>query len=379
MSNKNNICPSFLIIGAQKAGTTALYDYLGKHPEIVATEIKEHHYFSCDKNYKNENYYHKRFPELLDTQITFDASPSYLHSKDAYKRIFNYNKNIKIIVLIRNPIERSFSAWNMYINRYIKNINWYFTDWVKACNITDDKIYHRRSLENIFDFTSFVKEELDFLKRNDKTIVIEAPILSHGLYEEQLKKYFSLFKKEQILIIENNELMTNTFDCLKNIESFLEISHINWDTKDIQPIFVGDYKHLIPKEAIELLEEYYFEYNERLFELINKKFNWNNQIKYHDKLVNFNEEHKKEIFTKVIQGLVKNQEQFNEIEKKKSQELSDTKQNLQTKEQELSQTKQNLQTKEQELNQTKQNLQTKEQELNQTKQNLQTKEQELNQ
>ncbi len=105
-----------MILGAQKAGTTALYIYLAKHPEIVAAENKEPHFFDCPFRYSQGiEYYHSLFPYIdpKNPKITFDASGGYLANPSAYQKIYQYNPQLKLIVLLRNPIDRAFSAWNI--------------------------------------------------------------------------------------------------------------------------------------------------------------------------------------------------------------------------------------------------------------------------
>src|SRR5208283_4238553 len=93
--------PSFIIIGAQKAGTTALFDYLSKNPQIICGTEKEIDFFNCAGRFRQgEEFYHSHFPilESMDKDsITFEASGGYLANPLAAKRIFEYNPKIKLI------------------------------------------------------------------------------------------------------------------------------------------------------------------------------------------------------------------------------------------------------------------------------------------
>ncbi len=268
--------PSFLIIGAQKAGTTALYEYLSQHGNINATEIKEMHFFNCNKNFnKGIKYYHSLFPKIDNKNLFFDASPGYLHNQNACNRIYDYNKNMKIIVLLRNPVERAYSAWNMYIKRYKENIHWFMDDWVNYCNLDNETEYKRRDPSKIFSFFDFINEELDFINSGDTGMMIEAPILSHGNYADQLKKYIDKFGNKNILIIENKDFKRNTIENLKIIEKFLTIENHPWSKEDTKPVFEGGYTSPIDIEAKNLLSQYYKESNQKLFKLIGKQYNWN--------------------------------------------------------------------------------------------------------
>ena len=117
--------PNFLIIGAAKSGTTALYRYLYDHPEIYMSERKELHYFSypeTSKLTKGPHTYKRLSVSTLAEYMTFfdgardeiaigEASPSYLYLPGTAERIYQLLPNVKIIAILRNPVERAFSAY----------------------------------------------------------------------------------------------------------------------------------------------------------------------------------------------------------------------------------------------------------------------------
>jgi len=265
--------PEFLVLGAQKAGTTALFQYLSDHPNLAGPTQKEINFFSCDSLYKKgTGFYHSYFPRKTSKTITtFDASPSYLHNINAYHRIFNYNPDIKMIILLRDPIQRAFSAWNMYKRRYLNNREWFYEDWVSYCN--PDTGFTRRSNDTLFNFNKFVKEEISHCNQ-DSPGLIECPILFQGLYHQQITRFYSLFEREQFLIIESMNLRNNTSDVIRKIESFLGIDHADWEGQRFKPVFEGTYSDLIDEESRAILAEYYRDDTEKLFSLLNTKFQW---------------------------------------------------------------------------------------------------------
>jgi hypothetical protein len=106
--------PSTIIAGAQKSGTTTLAAALSKHPEISAPVLKEPFYFGNDIRYaKGEKFYRSNFPSLDGGQKTFEASTNYFDHPKAAERIKTLIPTIKVIVLLRNPIERAFSHFRM--------------------------------------------------------------------------------------------------------------------------------------------------------------------------------------------------------------------------------------------------------------------------
>ena len=102
--------PNFLIIGAQRCGTTSLYNYLIQHPQIVPSSKKEVHFF--DLNFHlGQSWYEKHFPEVSDNILTGEASPYYIFHPLCPKRIFDYDPSVKLIVILRNPIDRAYSHY----------------------------------------------------------------------------------------------------------------------------------------------------------------------------------------------------------------------------------------------------------------------------
>ena len=112
--------PDFMIVGAQKAATSTLFRILARHPCILAPRNKELSFFDDGKiPFGEYNAYQMHFPLLWRKwrgKQTFEASPEYLYNRHVASRIYYYNKKTKIIVILRNPIDRAYSAWNMYAN-----------------------------------------------------------------------------------------------------------------------------------------------------------------------------------------------------------------------------------------------------------------------
>ena len=265
--------PDFIIAGAQKAGTTALYEYLSLHSNIQATQQKEYHFFDCDKQYQQGyKYYQSLFQFSTNSKLTLDASAGYLESTKAPSRIHAYNPDVKIIILLRDPVKRAYSAWNMYQKYYSLNRDWY-DEWDSFCGTTDLTVYRRQD-EHLFDFLQYVIDEMKFLANNDPTKILEAAILNHGNYYEQIQRYLSFFNKSQILILENEEMKLNTVNALRNVESFLGIPNYDWTSQDISPVFEGKYSEPIDETAKRLLCDYYSSSNEQLFKLLGKRYNW---------------------------------------------------------------------------------------------------------
>jgi len=119
LANKNLQMPDFLIIGAQKCGTTSLYRYLIQHPQIEPAIKKEIHYFDLNYN-KPIQWYLNQFPALKtqSDRITGEATPYYIFHPHAPYRIKEHMPDAKIIVLLRNPVDRAYSHYHYAVERY---------------------------------------------------------------------------------------------------------------------------------------------------------------------------------------------------------------------------------------------------------------------
>jgi len=229
--------PDFIIIGAQKGGTTSLFSYIAEHPN-VATKVKEMHFF--DVHYKKGiEWYKTRFPSKTNKKfLVGEATPSYLFHTDVPRKVARHCPNVKLIILLRNPIERAFSAYKMHVraNR------------------------EKRSLEKV------IQDELLFLKSGDPSIKKEALesdyILSRGVYLPQIQRWMRFFKKEQILIIRSEDFFQNVQKTMKLIYKFLQIPNHALGTYKIRN--KSKSKTKMPEETKRLLKQFYKPYNEAL-------------------------------------------------------------------------------------------------------------------
>ncbi|NVN98673.1 MAG: sulfotransferase domain-containing protein [Geobacteraceae bacterium] len=255
--------PAFLVIGAQKGGTTALYEYLSKHPSLKPSSIKEIDFFSCNEIYnKGYNYYHSHFvQEVGEDKLFFEASPSYLNNESAPERIYEYNPQIKLVAVLRNPVERAYSAWNMYVKNYRSNPDWFYNWMVRCDSDYANRQVVRRSVEAMTNFLVYLNEEVVAIKSG---MFIESPVLSHGFYCKQLNEYLKFFDRNQIYIVESNALKNDTIVVLRSIEKFIGINYNNWDSYDLGAVFEGGYNTSICADAVRFLEKYYEQANKDL-------------------------------------------------------------------------------------------------------------------
>jgi hypothetical protein len=188
-----------LIIGAGRSGTTSLFKILESHPEVCFSKIKEVHYFSIEDLYcRGEKYYESFFPHFKNEKIVASADTYLLMDYSAISRIKAYNPEIKIIVMLRNPVDRAYSSYNYSINY----------GYHKAYNSFIDSIVFEKDIEN----------EESIIQRNN---------LGHfygSLYGKHLSEWSKIFTKENLLIITLDELKSNTDGFMNKLSSYLAIN-----------------------------------------------------------------------------------------------------------------------------------------------------------
>ena len=237
--------PDFLIIGAGKCGTTSLYSYLGYHPQILLPNNKEINFFS--KNFTNGlDWYLSQFPSITDSSdfITGEASPSYFFKPHVPERIYEIAPNTKLIVLLRNPVERSISDY--YQNR-------------KTGQVT-------RTLEEVImgGMKYFQKTTIDDLSHSGGT-------LFQSLYFLKLQRWMQIFPREQFLILKSEDFFENPAKIMKRVFQFLELPEVI--NNQYQKFNTGSYPPL--EESIrQELAEFFYPHNKKLEEYLQIQFNW---------------------------------------------------------------------------------------------------------
>ena len=184
-------------IGAQKAGTTYLYNLMKQHPALCSGKNKETYFFSKEHEYiRGIDSYKEQFPIESCTQYCIDFTPEYLISTRAVKRISrHFGSDARIIVLLRDPVKRAFSQYRMRV--YVGREGRSFRKCVNA--------QFRR-------------------KRSSRHFV------ARGRYIDQLDSLFRYFDKEQVLLIKFEELVKDTEQVLARTYDFLGIEKIPVDT-----------------------------------------------------------------------------------------------------------------------------------------------------
>jgi len=199
----------FLICGAQKSGTSALNKYLSYHPSICMADSKEVHYFDNEELHLNEkpNYseYHSFFSGNSSGQLVGEATPIYMYWKPAPRRIRRYNPNIKIIIVLRHPVDRAYSHWNMERDRGREA---------------------RTFLQAIHD------ELLQYQHTSHPQDRVYS-YLDRGFYLSQLKRLHRYFPAEQLLILKYDNFCATPLATLNVIFDFLNVARLSNIKKEV--------------------------------------------------------------------------------------------------------------------------------------------------
>ncbi len=192
----------FVCIGAQKAGTTTLHDILKNHPDIYLPKQKEAHFFDQEERFEKGTtwWWNNFFSDGYNQEkIVGVITPEYLYYDEVPQRIYEQlGSNTKIIIVLRNPIDRAFSHYLMSKRRNYENLS-----FEEAIDKESQRIKNGEFERNHFSY------------------------IDRGRYMNQLERYYALFKKENILtLIFEKEIKRNLDKTIIKIEEFLNVESI---------------------------------------------------------------------------------------------------------------------------------------------------------
>jgi hypothetical protein len=248
--------PDFLIVGCQKCGTSSIHHYLAKHPDVWCPDKKEVHFFDYDfdlgKNYY-EHYFHLK-QDNKDKQLFGEATPEYIFHPYSAERIKQTLPNVKAIVLLRNPVERAFSAWRMGIRQGWEKLSFEDAISVEIERITPDLIEMKK---NPF-YYGYEWNHHSYLIR--------------GLYLQQIQNWLRFFNRDDLLILSAEQFYSDTETEFKKTCDFLGLS--DWRPNEFENMFVGISSGMNDATR-KALNEYFKPHNDALFDFLGEDFGWN--------------------------------------------------------------------------------------------------------
>lgn len=280
MTSYTRILPDFLIIGAQRCGTTSLYYYLTEQTGIARTYKKEVHFY--DDNYaQGLSWYRAQFPTTLEKYyvenirkkhfITGESSPFYLYHPLISKRLAAVTPHAKLIVLLRNPVDRAYSQ------------HWFTTQegnetlsFAEATEHEEERL--AGEVEKLLEMDNLGNDGYRSFKLRHYSY------LSRGIYVDQLQQWMRIFPKEQFLILKSEDLYSNPAAIVEQTLDFLGVPNgqaiiANKDFKQYrEPTKKGYLNDQKPPKMDPALRKHLLEYfrphNARLYEFLGRDFGW---------------------------------------------------------------------------------------------------------
>ena len=261
--------PGCLVIGVYKAGTRALVDFMSMHPRVVVRKYPYYELQYFDRySQKGLEWYRNEMPYSMPDQITIEKSPSYFQSEQAPARIFAMNPEIKLILMVRNPLDRAISHFT-------------FESFVSK------KHYGGVMANCILDpWTGNVNKNCFAVK--------------YSLYDAAIQRYLEFFHIENILIIEYEQFKKDPYSTLCKVERFLQLDHV---VKKEDLILNSERGYFCLKEDLngkvascydstrgriisdkryrdvgKQLSTYFEPHNNKFFKLIGRNMSWNTHI-----------------------------------------------------------------------------------------------------
>ena len=263
--------PDVLIIGAQRCGTSSLYKYLGRHPNVVPSLRKEVEYFSID-HARGETWYRAHFPLAIRRRIarlrrrpwlTFEATPDYLFDPRVPTRVKGLLPDVKLIVVLRDPVARAVSHYHHMVRHGHEPLG-----LAEALHAEDERL--GGAYEEVIDHPD---SRALALRRHS--------YVGRGRYAEQLQRWRALFPGEQMMIVRSSDLFDATGDTFGRILDFLGLPR--WQPEEFRNYsytnpFEGDYPD--PSEEVTaFLNDRFAEPNRRLVDLLGEDFGWDSRVR----------------------------------------------------------------------------------------------------
>lgn len=261
------VLPDFLVIGAQKSGTSSLFRYLDQHPQVRGSAPKEVHYFSGGRDPAVDAYalgprwYRSHFPrrsEMKPGMRAFEATPLYMLHPQAAARIHALLPGVKLVAVLRNPTDRA-------ISHYFHNVR-------------DNDRGNRRFREDLGPAEAMAAEEerlAPILAAGDyrNEIYRVASYKARGRYLEQLRRYMELFPRENLLVLRAEDLFEDPAGQMALLARFLGIDPA-LGRADFRPMNVGQNRETVAPAVRASLDAYFAPHNRALSEALGCDFGW---------------------------------------------------------------------------------------------------------
>ena len=246
--------PDFLVIGAQRAGSTSLFAQICAHPGVAAPSHKEIHYFDL-QSFRGRRWYRSHFPPVSSSRgrITGEASPYYLFHPAVPARVAEALPDVHLVAVLRDPVARAYSQYQLSI----------------------------RDGHETLGFEDALRAEPERLAGEDDRLLADGAYRSHahrhhsyaarGAYAEQLLRWHGHLPKERLLVVSSEELVADPAGTAGAVLEFLGL-----DTEAVPPLPVRNQRPYVPMSdaARSLLEARFEEPNRQVYELVGRDLGW---------------------------------------------------------------------------------------------------------
>jgi hypothetical protein len=249
--------PSVLVIGAQRGGTTSLFNYLAQHPDVLPPLGKEIHYF--DFHYgRGVEYYRGRFPyrhRLRGGSLTLDATPYYMMHPLAPPRAARLLPGARLIAVLRNPIDRAFSHYQHEVRGGRESLS-----FAEALDQESDRLAGEEER---------LRSEPGYYSWNHHRYAYTG----RGLYLEQLRRWLQYFPRSQLLVVQSEWLFRDPAAATAAVQRFIGVRGHRLDRYE-ETYQQGTYERAMPEELRVRLAAYFEPHNRELFQFLGEEFDW---------------------------------------------------------------------------------------------------------
>ena len=248
--------PSALILGAQRSGTTSLFNYLAQHPDVLPPLGKEIHYF--DLHYgRGVRWYRGRFPfsaRLRGVALTIDASPYYLLHPLAPERAAQLLPDVKLVAVLRNPVDRALSHYQHEVRDGRESLS-----FVEALDREPERLAgEEERLRREPGYYSYNHHRYTYTRR--------------GLYLEQLRRWVQHFPRSRLLVLQSERLFREPAAVSATLYDFLGLRP--YPLEQYTAFYQGNYERGMPAELRTRLNAYFEPYNRELYQWLGEEFDW---------------------------------------------------------------------------------------------------------
>ena len=245
--------PDFLLIGAQRSGTTSLYRYLAAHPAIAPPLRKEIHYFTLHHE-RGEAWYRAHFPMARHRRRTFEATPYYLFHPAASTRAAASVPDAQIVVALRDPVTRAFSQWQHNASRGLEHLG-----FEAALDAEDDRLAGEAQ-----------RLLTDATYRSDTHRLWS--YTARGEYAGQLQRWLAHYPRERLLVLRSEDLYAEPGPTYARVLGFLGLPVVALD--DYPRYTRRGSTAQMTDSARQRLSDHFRPHNRRLAELLGEDVWW---------------------------------------------------------------------------------------------------------